>query len=197
MRGQRLFILVKTYWEKLKDPRWQKKRLEIMQRDGFACQNCLNADAELNVHHKIYRKGASPWEYEEHELVTLCKPCHEDVTDKDAAIKEWLVSDENRRFLTKLIELEQCDVMTVESAIINFETLVCYDLPLIFGKDVKFGELADASHIARQVSECVIHASDGLRFINQSIQNRLLKGGLDSSASIPVSTTKESEDITL
>ncbi len=27
------------YASKLKDPRWQKKRLEILQRDDFACQS--------------------------------------------------------------------------------------------------------------------------------------------------------------
>lgn len=26
-----------TYAEKLKDPRWQKKRLRILERDAFAC----------------------------------------------------------------------------------------------------------------------------------------------------------------
>ena len=31
------------YVEKLKDPRWQRKRLEIMQRDGFRCREWLNA----------------------------------------------------------------------------------------------------------------------------------------------------------
>lgn len=66
-----------TYAEMLKDPRWQKKRLEVMQRDGFRCQHCLREDKELQVHHLLYRKGAKPWEYKNEELVTLCKRCHE------------------------------------------------------------------------------------------------------------------------
>lgn len=27
--------MLKTYYEKLKDPRWQRKRLEVMQRDDY------------------------------------------------------------------------------------------------------------------------------------------------------------------
>lgn len=81
---------MKTYWEKLKDPRWQKKRLEIMQRDDFSCQVCSSKDNTLNVHHRIYRKGKSPWEYEESDLVTLCEKCHGEVTKQNQEINEWL-----------------------------------------------------------------------------------------------------------
>lgn len=67
------------YKELLKDGRWQKKRSEIMMRDGFKCRCCnISADtgATLNVHHLRYRQGALPWEYENDELVTLCEMCH-------------------------------------------------------------------------------------------------------------------------
>ncbi len=67
-----------TYSEKLRDPRWQRKRLEVMQRDDFACQKCGAKDKTLNVHHMIYRKGAEPWEYPLNLLLTLCEPCHEE-----------------------------------------------------------------------------------------------------------------------
>jgi hypothetical protein len=65
-----------TYWQKLRDPRWQKKRLEIMQRDEFMCQNCFDKSTTLNVHHKIYTKGCEPWEYDDDNYITLCEPCH-------------------------------------------------------------------------------------------------------------------------
>ena len=64
------------YWQLLRDPRWQKKRLEVMQRDEFSCATCGNAAATLNVHHIKYRKGAKPWEYDADELQTLCENCH-------------------------------------------------------------------------------------------------------------------------
>jgi hypothetical protein len=65
------------YWEKLCDPRWQKKRLEIMERDGFECTDCGGKTKTLNVHHKYYQKGLSPWEYPDESLTTLCEKCHE------------------------------------------------------------------------------------------------------------------------
>lgn len=66
----------KTYAEKLKDPKWQRKRLEIMQRDNFTCQICQDTETTLNVHHTVYSKGAEPWEYPPEQLITLCQPCH-------------------------------------------------------------------------------------------------------------------------
>lgn len=65
-----------TYSEKLKDPRWQKKRLEVMHRDGFACLDCGATDKPLNVHHTHYHKGG-PWETGVEHLRTVCADCHE------------------------------------------------------------------------------------------------------------------------
>lgn len=67
-----------TYWEKLKDPRWQKKRLEVLQRAGFACENCHATDKTLHVHHGYYDRGMEPWEYADETLWCLCEECHED-----------------------------------------------------------------------------------------------------------------------
>lgn len=83
----------KTYWEKLKDPRWQKKRLEIMERDKFTCQHCRSKENTLNVDHRIYEKGKEPWEYENHKLVTLCEKCHKTIEAKRTAIKAFLATD--------------------------------------------------------------------------------------------------------
>lgn len=52
-----------NYSEKLKDPRWQKKRLEIMARDFFTCQMCQCKDNTLHVHHRHYIGGREPWDY--------------------------------------------------------------------------------------------------------------------------------------
>lgn len=61
---------------KYRDPRWQKKRLEVMQRDDFRCRNCKTTEVTLNVHHRYYTTGANPWEYTLDALVTLCEDCH-------------------------------------------------------------------------------------------------------------------------
>jgi hypothetical protein len=38
-----------TYSEKLKDPRWQKKRLEVMKRDDFKCKLCNDETTTLQI----------------------------------------------------------------------------------------------------------------------------------------------------
>lgn len=71
-----------AYAEKFRDPQWQKKRLEIMERDSFTCQRCDSRDKTLNVHHSYYEKGKSPWEYPSYSLHTLCEDCHEIIQDQ-------------------------------------------------------------------------------------------------------------------
>lgn len=67
----------KTYSEKLKDPRWQKKRLEILERDKWFCQRCFDGENTLHVHHLRYIPGRDPWDYDDKLLITLCAECHE------------------------------------------------------------------------------------------------------------------------
>lgn len=62
------------YSEKLRDPRWQKKRLEVMNRDSFTCLACNDKESTLNVHHKQYH--GDPWEAPMDSLETLCEECH-------------------------------------------------------------------------------------------------------------------------
>jgi hypothetical protein len=68
----------KTYWQKLKDPRWQKKRLEVLSHYDFRCQKCFDAESTLHVHHKEYFKDCEPWEYDLRQLTVLCEACHEE-----------------------------------------------------------------------------------------------------------------------
>jgi len=65
-----------TYSDLLKDPRWQRKRLEIMHRDDFTCVVCGDKESTLNVHHREYIAGRKPWEYENEDLITVCEDCH-------------------------------------------------------------------------------------------------------------------------
>lgn len=64
-----------SYAEKLKDPRWQKKRLEILNRDQFACLCCGSKIKTLHIHHRYYLK-VDPWDYPNDALDTLCESCH-------------------------------------------------------------------------------------------------------------------------
>ncbi len=67
-----------SYADRLRDPRWQKKRLEILQRDDFTCRKCRAKDKTLHVHHVAYYSGQDPWDYSDDFLLTLCYECHED-----------------------------------------------------------------------------------------------------------------------
>lgn len=66
----------KSYFDKFKDPRWQKKRLKIMERDGFKCEGCGAGDKTLSVHHGYYDKDLDPWEYDDITLHCVCDECH-------------------------------------------------------------------------------------------------------------------------
>ncbi len=76
-----------TYYEKLRDPRWQKKRLKIMERDNFTCLACGKDTGTLNVHHVHYAKG-DPWLTPDRFLMTLCEPCHKERKTPETALKE-------------------------------------------------------------------------------------------------------------
>ena len=73
-----------SYSEKLRDPRWQKKRLEIFGRDGFACTCCGAKDKTLALHHSIYLRGRDPWDYPDGAFLTICEECHSERHSEDA-----------------------------------------------------------------------------------------------------------------
>ncbi len=80
-----------AYSELLRNPLWQRKRLEVMQRDGFACVNCKDAVSTLNVHHCYYKWPNKPWEYPDESLLTLCESCHAVETAEASEYKKELV----------------------------------------------------------------------------------------------------------
>lgn len=63
------------YAELLKSPKWQRKRLEIMQRDNWRCKSCDDDNSELHVHHFVYTTN-EPWMEKNENLITLCGTCH-------------------------------------------------------------------------------------------------------------------------
>lgn len=69
-----------TYQEQLKSPLWQRKRLEMFQRDNFTCVCCGNSKLQLHLHHGVYIKGLKAWEYDDKYLHTLCDVCHDTTT---------------------------------------------------------------------------------------------------------------------
>jgi hypothetical protein len=72
-----------NYKEKILHPKWQRKRLEIMQRDDFKCSYCKDEENTLHVHHIVYPESGNPWDSGNDDLITLCKTCHEEESDKE------------------------------------------------------------------------------------------------------------------
>jgi len=93
----------KSYSDLLKSPKWQKKRLEILQRDKFTCQSCNDDINTLHVHHLHYEKGLLPWEYENEDLVTLCEKCHDAISSIDKILNYGSVGIETITLVVKLI----------------------------------------------------------------------------------------------
>ncbi len=79
-----------TYFEKLKDPRWQRKRLECMAAANWTCFRCAETERTLHVHHIRYIKGREPWEYSTEELTVLCEQCHQESHEELALLTDLL-----------------------------------------------------------------------------------------------------------
>ena len=92
------------FFDQYKDPRWQKRRLEIMQRDEFMCQCCYDPENTLNVHHKYYIHNKKPWEYPDKLLTTVCQPCHDFIYNEETIRKRlaYLESKITKKFNKKL-----------------------------------------------------------------------------------------------
>lgn len=63
-----------SYSDLLKKPEWQKRRLQIFERDKWACVKCKDTKNELQVHHLKYT--GKPWQAPDADLETLCCHCH-------------------------------------------------------------------------------------------------------------------------
>ena len=95
-----------SYSEKLKDPRWQKKRLEILARDEWACQRCFDKEHTLVVHHRLYLPNVEPWDYFNEGLVTLCEDCHKHEHDNiDNACEYIMLAIRTQFFSDNIKEL--------------------------------------------------------------------------------------------
>ena len=93
--------------EEYKDPRWQKKRLEVMGAAGFECQCCGADDKTLNVHHVNYDKSAKMWDYDCYRLKCLCDECHEK--------QHWLiVMFRNYVSMLRIEDLSMLEMMVYE-----------------------------------------------------------------------------------
>jgi len=80
-RKQKQLTSSQEYAAKFRDPRWQRKRLRILNRDNWTCTDCGETEKELQVHHGYYESKLDPWEYDDDTLHTLCDECHQWAND--------------------------------------------------------------------------------------------------------------------
>jgi len=99
-------VSVKPYYQKLLDPRWQRVKSEVQQRDNFTCRDCSATDRTLHVHHVHYFKG-DPWDTPTEFLLTLCDECHEE--------RGSLESDIKMEFARILVQLDQSQLISLMS----------------------------------------------------------------------------------
>jgi len=90
-----------NYLEKLKDPRWQKKRLEVFERDKWTCQRCYDTETTLNIHHRYYKDKADPWDYLLKALVTLCENCHSEEREVRPSYEQGLLYALREKFFAE------------------------------------------------------------------------------------------------
>ncbi len=81
---------VLSYVELLRDPRWQRKRLKILERDDWKCVWCGDTQNNLQVDHAYYERGRKPWEADDSTLHTLCADCHRRVGELRARANKAL-----------------------------------------------------------------------------------------------------------
>lgn len=79
-----------AYADKLKDPRWQRLRLQVFERDQWGCVYCRRKDRTLHAHHLWYDRGRQPWEYPPWRIVTVCDVCHDREHSDRAASEQFL-----------------------------------------------------------------------------------------------------------
>ena len=110
-----------TYAEKLKDPRWQRKRLEILERDGFKCIKCGDTKKTLHVHHVAYLRKTEPWDHPSSGLLTLCETCHSRAEYTTERFKE-LMCKAGKRSIDLMAAILSCDSEYAELCVSSLMT---------------------------------------------------------------------------
>jgi len=114
-----------AYADLLKDPRWQRARLEALNAADWECSSCGERTKTLHVHHKRYVWGRKPWEYTIDELAVLCVDCHERITliqkRFDAAVAALKLEGDEAAMSRALGVIEAALSPNVQIQVLNLE----------------------------------------------------------------------------
>ena len=126
-----------NYKEQIKSPKWQKKRLEVLELRGFKCEECKCEDKQLHVHHRFYIKGRKYWEYDNDVLQVLCEDCHQKEHEKPEEIDAYKAG---KLFLSCLPKGKQ-DFDTAKDALDLFKEIPRLDYYIGYILPNKMGSL--------------------------------------------------------
>ena len=99
VKKKKLYLYIMSqYKEWLLDPKWKRKRKEILKRDYGMCTVC-HAKKNLHIHHTFYYdRFIPPWKYPENSLLTICAKCHKEYHEIcDVEIKPFPTKKKKRR----------------------------------------------------------------------------------------------------
>lgn len=124
----------KSYYELLKDPRWQRKRLELFKSNGWRCERCGSEEDSLHAHHGSYLKGFKPWEYPNKMYHCLCDNCHEFATSEmdhlNRLIGQFQIDNLEDLIFIALALLHK-DNITRSEAALRFCNILNYDYEIM------------------------------------------------------------------
>lgn len=115
------------YKKLLASPKWQKKRLEILNRDNFTCKSCGNKDDQLHIHHTYYNFEIKPWEYPSESLVTLCNSCHQYITDAKSELKRKIDAFAKTKEALDNLDFAASILMFIDTESLEKEAKILYE----------------------------------------------------------------------
>lgn len=121
------------------DPRWQRLRLQCMDRDAWKCVACGDGQSTLHVHHKRY--CGDIWDSPVEDLQTLCNACHmglgphpkagmwyqrvDQIKKGDCSGKTWSKEDASVTGDTVVLAIQHCPSCACKEFLAEGNQLTC------------------------------------------------------------------------
>jgi hypothetical protein len=78
----------------------------------------------LNVHHKCYRSGKNPWEYDNSDLITACELCHTKIHESHN--NKVPVFDDNNDIISYFTPCSRCNGVGMLPEYIHVQAGICF-----------------------------------------------------------------------
>lgn len=165
-----------SYAEKLKSPKWQKKRLEILNLKGFKCEACGDEENQIQVHHRFYLKGREPWQYDNDVFQVLCEKCHEKLHAKDK--QELIITLEEEKLLSLIREIILQDRDFYEDILFVLSEMKSDLFISVLWKDIvtiiTIGDINKLILVVKELAELYLYCQE------QTLENDSLKKIIDN-----------------